>query len=87
MTSNNLRCILSKKVRYSLPKEVIKTLFISDEMLLKLLQFKGMLSIADLSKQTGINRFTLTEIFTGKRKIVQKNTFLKLNDWLLQNIK
>lgn len=59
---------------------------ISNEMLLKVLQSKGMRSVSDLSEETGINRFTLTDILKGKRKVVQKSTFQKLNEWILQQV-
>lgn len=59
---------------------------ISSEMLNKILQHKGMKSITTLSQESGVNRFTLTDILNGKRTIVRKNTFMKLNNWLLQYI-
>jgi len=55
-------------------------------MLLKILQAKGMKSVSDLATEIRINRFTLTDILKGKRTVVQKATFEKLNNWLLQNV-
>jgi DNA-binding Xre family transcriptional regulator len=55
---------------------------ISDNFLNSLLRSKGMLTITQLSEATGINRFTLHDVLTGKRKIVQKGTYTKLVDWL-----
>lgn len=56
---------------------------VSENMLLALLRHRGMLSIKEMSDKTGVNRFTLTDVLNGKRKIVQNATFNKLNDWLL----
>lgn len=61
-------------------------LTITNEMLTKLLQLKGMKSVTTLSQETGVNRFTLTDILNGERTIVRKDTFMKLNDWLLQHV-
>lgn len=55
---------------------------ISENFLNSLLRSKGMLSITQLSEVTGINRFTLHDVLTGERKIVQKGTYTKLVDWL-----
>lgn len=55
---------------------------ISENFLNSLLRSKGMLTITQLSVATGINRFTLHDVLTGKRKIVQKGTYTKLVDWL-----
>lgn len=55
---------------------------ISENVLNSLLRSKGMLSITQLSEATGINRFTLHDVLTGERKIVQKATYTKLVEWL-----
>lgn len=51
-----------------------------------LLQHRGMLSIKEMSDVSGVNRFTLTDILTGKRTIVRDTTFDKLNDWLYKQV-
>lgn len=55
---------------------------ISKEMLAALLRNKGMLTIGELARITGVNRFTLSEILSGEKSIVQKNTYSKLVRWL-----
>ncbi|MCG0723864.1 helix-turn-helix domain-containing protein [Lactiplantibacillus plantarum] len=59
---------------------------ISEKMRFLLLQHRGMLSIKEMSDVSGVNRFTLTDILTGKRTIVRDTTFDKLNDWLYKQI-
>lgn len=51
-------------------------------MLAALLRNKGMLTIGELARITGVNRFTLSEILSGEKSIVQKNTYSKLVRWL-----
>lgn len=58
---------------------------ISDNFLNSLLRSKGMLTIGQLSEITGINRFTLRDVLTGKRTVVQKGTYTKLVEWLAKN--
>lgn len=48
----------------------------------KLIQSKGMQTMADLSEATGINRFTLTQIMTGGRRIVRGDTANKIKQYL-----
>lgn len=55
---------------------------VSTKLLVALLRNKGMLTVGQLSKETGINRLTLAAILNGKRTIVQKETYSKLVDWL-----
>lgn len=60
---------------------------VSDGVLTALLRNKGMRSIQDLSEETGINRFTLKDVLTGKRTIVQRGTYAKLTNWLAATTK
>ncbi|MFZ2354114.1 hypothetical protein [Paucilactobacillus nenjiangensis] len=55
---------------------------ISEQVLTALLRNKGMMNIAQLSEATGVNRYTLADVLTGKRTIVQRGTYNKLVDWL-----
>lgn len=61
---------------------LVDMIVISDVFLNSLLKSKGMLSLTQLSTTTGVNRYTLHEILIGSRKVVQKNTYMKLADWL-----
>lgn len=67
---------------YLSTREVIQMIVISENFLNSLLRSKGMLSITQLSEVTGINRYTLHDVLTGERKIVQKATYTKLVEWL-----
>lgn len=58
---------------------------ISESFLSSLLRARGMLTISQLSNETGVNRSTLHDVLTGKRKIVQKSTYQKLTEWLVNN--
>ncbi|VDG31328.1 hypothetical protein [Lactobacillus plantarum] [Lactiplantibacillus mudanjiangensis] len=60
---------------------------ISDSMRSLLLTNKGMASVKTLADATGVNRFTLTDILTGKRNIVRNSTYDKLDYWLKQSKK
>lgn len=55
---------------------------IEQEVLNAILRRKGMITITKLSKEMEINRFTLHDILTGSRKVVQKSTYSKLITWL-----
>lgn len=47
-------------------------------------QAKARLNYGELSKITGVNRVTLSNIINGKTETLQEKTFDKLNDWLLK---
>ncbi|GAP04921.1 helix-turn-helix domain-containing protein [Fructobacillus tropaeoli] len=47
-------------------------------------QAKEHLTYKELSKITGVNRVTLSNIINGKTETLQEKTFDKLNDWLLK---
>lgn len=55
---------------------------LSQKFITALLRSRGMLKVSELSQKTGVNRFTLTDILTGKRTVVQKQTYEKLSNWL-----
>lgn len=44
------------------------------------------LSVIELSRQTGISRWTLDKLLSGKSENVRPTTAEKLNDWLYQFI-
>jgi lambda repressor-like predicted transcriptional regulator len=58
---------------------------INQEIINAVLRHKGMMTMKNLSKSTGINRYTLHDILTNERKIVQKSTYNKLITWLAKN--
>ncbi|MCS8587449.1 helix-turn-helix domain-containing protein [Leuconostoc citreum] len=62
---------------------------ISNMVLLELKRKRGEknISVTKLSAQTGISRWTLADILTGKKNIVKKATFDKLNNWLQEEKK
>lgn len=39
-----------------------------------------------LSKVTGVNRHTLTDILKNNHRNVNKTTFIKLNEWLIDEM-
>nr|WP_302427457.1 helix-turn-helix transcriptional regulator [Limosilactobacillus mucosae] len=41
------------------------------------------LSISDLSRQTGVNRWTLSDILSNKHRHVSKATYQNLTNWLI----
>jgi plasmid maintenance system antidote protein VapI len=50
--------------------------------IIRLIQSKGMQTMAELSEVTGVNRFTLTQIMRGGRRIVRAETAQKLKNYL-----
>lgn len=64
-------------------------MIVSNEMMLSLRLKRGKLNITkkESAHQTGVSPKTFQEILDGKRTEVQKRTFDKLNDWLLQEEK
>ncbi|AIG65084.1 helix-turn-helix domain-containing protein [Weissella tructae] len=44
------------------------------------------LSVIDLSRKTGVSRWTLDKILSGERTNVKPQTIEKLNDWLYKLI-
>lgn len=44
------------------------------------------LSVVELSRQTGISRWTLDKLLRGKSENIRPTTADKLNDWLYQLI-
>lgn len=44
------------------------------------------ISVVELSKQTGISRWTLDKLFNGKTNNVRPTTYEKLNNWLAKQI-
>lgn len=62
---------------------------ISNMVLLELRRRRGEknISVTKLSAETGISRWTLADILTGKKHIVKKATFDKLNSWLQEEKK
>lgn len=57
---------------------------ISNVLLLELKKMRGIrnISVTRLSAESGVSRWTLADILTGKKNIVKKATFDKLNNWL-----
>lgn len=62
---------------------------ISNMVLLELKRKRGEknISVTKLSAETGVSRWTLADILTGKKNIVKKATFDKLNNWLQEEKK
>ncbi len=58
---------------------------LTQDQLLALRRFRGELnySVADLSKVTGVSRWTLYKVLKGHTN-VQATTAKKINDWLLK---
>ncbi|WP_200971241.1 helix-turn-helix domain-containing protein [Lactiplantibacillus plantarum] len=44
------------------------------------------ISILELSRQTGVSRWTLDKILSGERTNVRVGTIAKLNDWLYKQV-
>lgn len=59
---------------------------ISITVLLELKRKRGEknISVTKLSAETGVSRWTLSDILAGRKNSVKKSTFDKLNDWLLE---
>lgn len=48
----------------------------------KLIQSKGLQTWEDLAAATGINRYTLSQIMQGGRRVVRRDTKSKIVDYL-----
>ena len=61
---------------------------ISNDFLLAIRRKKGELNLTPnaLETQTGISRWTLGTILSGKHTVVRTETVNKLNDWLYQHV-
>ena len=62
---------------------------ISSIVLLKLKRKRGErnITVTALSEETSVSRWTLADILAGKKHIVKKATFDKLNSWLQEEKK
>lgn len=60
---------------------------LSSSQILALKRKRGELNISvlEMSRETGVSRWTLDKIFKGKTNI-HKSTFDKLNDWLISQL-
>lgn len=61
---------------------------IKQETLLALKRKRGEknLSVIELSRQTGVNRWTLNKLLTGKSETIRPTTIEKINDWLISDL-
>lgn len=61
---------------------------IKDSLRLAVSRKRGELNInvLQLSKQTGVSRWTLDKILSGERTSVRVGTISKLNDWLYKQV-
>lgn len=59
---------------------------VNQDMLIALRRKRGEqnLSVIELSRQTGISRWTLDKLLSGKREDIRPSTADKLNNWLYQ---
>ena len=66
-------------------REKEKDMELTEKQVIALKRKRGELdySITDLSKELGISRRTLYEIFQIKHYNVRLSTFKKINDWLI----
>ncbi len=44
------------------------------------------ITVLELSRQTGVSRWTLDKILSGERTSVRMGTIAKLNDWLYKQV-
>jgi DNA-binding Xre family transcriptional regulator len=44
------------------------------------------ISVAELSRQTGVSRWTLDSILAGRSEMIHTETMNKLNSWLYQHV-
>ncbi len=58
---------------------------LSEQQVLAIKRKRGELdyTIKDLAKATGVNRWTLIDVFKHDHRHVTSTTFKKLNDWLI----
>lgn len=61
---------------------------LSSSQILALKRKRGELNISvlEMSRETGVSRWTLDKIFKGEKTNVYKSTFDKLNCWLISQL-
>lgn len=61
---------------------------LSSSQILALKRKRGELNISvlEMSRETGVSRWTLDKIFKGEKTNIYKSTFDKLNDWLINQL-
>lgn len=60
---------------------------ISSTVLLELKRKRGErnITVTDLSEETGVSRWTLADILAGRKSIVKKSTYQKIDNWIAEN--
>lgn len=61
---------------------------LSSSQILALKRKRGELNISvlEMSRETGVSRWTLDKIFKGEKTNIYKSTFDKLNNWLINQL-
>lgn len=61
---------------------------LSSSQILALKRKRGELNISvlEISRETGVSRWTLDKIFKGEKTNIYKSTFDKLNNWLINQL-
>ncbi|MBZ1532030.1 helix-turn-helix domain-containing protein [Leuconostoc mesenteroides] len=60
---------------------------ISSIVLLELKRKRGErnITVTTLSEETGISRWTLADILAGRKRIIKKSTYQKIDNWIAEN--
>ncbi|QEA59330.1 hypothetical protein FGL74_06315 [Leuconostoc koreense] len=60
---------------------------ISSAVLLKFKRKRGErnINVTVLSEETGVSRWTLADILAGRRKIIRKSTYHKIDNWIAES--